>query len=202
MDNCKKFKELLSDYIEGGLDPQTKLLLEQHLKECLNCSKVITRLKTLHRTLKELPKLAVSSDFETVLRTRIRVESGLDRRRREKFAIFLPTQSPVFAAAALIIFLAVTVAIVTQFNKRGSAYPTDAYTNYEWQGGGKKQTQSSANGRVVYFIEKQQVPYIQQHQASNNVQDKLNRNGDSTYVQIRPKSIIDNPMQVNSARVY
>lgn len=202
MDSCKKFKELLSDYIEGGLDPQSKLLMEQHLKECLNCSKVITRLKTLNRTLKELPNLAVSQDFETILRTRIRVESGLARRRRERFTTFLPIQNPVFAAAALIIFLAATFVFVTQFNKRGPVYPTEAFTNLEWQGGGESKPQPSSNGHVVYFIEKQPVPYIQSNQDSNTNSDREKSSSDSTYFQVRPNRVIDGAMPVNNERVY
>ncbi len=202
MDSCKKFKDLLSDYIEGGLDPQTKLQMETHLKECLNCSKVILRLKTLHKNLKTLPKLPVSPDFETVLRTRIRVESGLDRRRRERFATFFPIRNPVFAAATLVILLAITVTVVTQMNKQSAVYPTDAYSNFEKESSIGNQAQQLSNGHVVYFIEKQPVPYIKPDQADNNIQQKSNTDNDSTYFQIRPNGMMNRPIQVNNSRVY
>ncbi|MFZ5516860.1 MAG: anti-sigma factor family protein [Candidatus Zhuqueibacterota bacterium] len=201
MESCKKFKALLSDYIEGGLDQHTKLLMEQHLNDCLNCSKTIARLKSLHRSLSELPRLKVSSDFETVLRTRIRVESGLERRRRERFS-FLPIQRPVFATAALMLIFAGSIAIITQLNKHSSSYPMDASTNYQWYHGGEKQNHPSSNERVVYVMERQTVPYIQPDRASSNVQVKADSTTDSTFGQYRNKSQLNKPMHVSRERVY
>jgi len=201
MDSCKKFKALLSDYLEGGLDQQTKRVMEQHFNDCLNCSKAIARLKSLHRTLSELPKLTVSSDFETVLRTRIRVESGLERRRRERFAI-LPIQHPVFATAALIMILAGSIAIITQLNKRSSPYPTDASKNYQWYQGGEKQSQQLSNERVVYVMERQTVPYIQPDRVPSNVQVTADSTINSTFGINRNTSQTNTPVHVSRERVY
>jgi len=36
--HCLRFEEHLSDWIEGQLDPQTTLFMEQHAKACVSCA--------------------------------------------------------------------------------------------------------------------------------------------------------------------
>lgn len=79
MKNCKWFEKFFSDYIDGQLDSKMILDLESHLKDCPNCMEIIQRMKKIGKNLQNLPRLKTSNDFETVLRTRIRVEMGLKR---------------------------------------------------------------------------------------------------------------------------
>lgn len=79
MKKCKWFEKFFSDYIEGQLDSKTLLELEQHLQDCPRCVEIIQRMKKISTRLQAMEPLKTSSDFETVLRTRIRVEMGLRR---------------------------------------------------------------------------------------------------------------------------
>ena len=52
--NCQTTTELFSDYVDGGLSAQERHVLEDHLRDCADCSgefKVYTKsLKALHET--------------------------------------------------------------------------------------------------------------------------------------------------------
>jgi len=151
MDSCQRFKELISDYIEGGLNHDRKQEMDYHFKECLKCSTTTDQLKKLLQDLKELPKLTVSPDFETILRARIRLENGLTRRREESFLSSWKFRAPAYAISAILIILA-AITTFSQFNKRNKFYPPDAYVNPEYYGGGFKQIDSTNN--IYYIIER------------------------------------------------
>ncbi len=155
MDSCQRFKEMISDYIEERLDQQSNLQMGQHLRDCLKCTQSIKQLKSLIRKLRELSKLTVSPDFETILRARISLESSLARHRRERFFSSWQFRLLAYATTAiLVIFTLLT--ILSQSNKRDQIYPIEAYANQEWIGG-TKQVNPSSNERIIYFIERQPV---------------------------------------------
>lgn len=148
MDSCQRFKELISDYIEGGLNQDRKKEMDYHFKECLKCSTTTDQLKKLIQDLKELPKFTVSPDFETVLRARIRRENGLARRREESFLSSWKFRAPAYAVLASLIMLT-AMTIFSQLNKQNKFYPTDASINHDYIRGGIKQSDSTNN---TYFI--------------------------------------------------
>lgn len=155
MDSCQRFKEMMSEHIEGELDPQQKLLMEKHLRDCLGCIKTTRHLRSLIQNLKELPRLKVTPDFETILRARISLENGLARRRGASLLSSWQFRVPAYAVSALLIVLAV-ITILTRFNKPQRYYPPEAYMNQEWYGG-TKQVSPSSNERVIYFIERKPI---------------------------------------------
>jgi anti-sigma factor RsiW len=74
MKNCERFTELLSDYAENGLASAEKRELDVHLQQCSECRSAADGVVNLRYTLHDLPGLKASPDFETILRTRIKME--------------------------------------------------------------------------------------------------------------------------------
>jgi len=74
MNSCQKFSELFSEYVERSLHQKVRQEVELHLKACPPCQETIERLGRLRRNLKSLSAVKISPDFETVLRTRMRLE--------------------------------------------------------------------------------------------------------------------------------
>lgn len=104
MKKCERFRQHFSDYIDGLLDSTIRLELENHLENCPRCLKVIQRMKNVSQKLKHLPGLKTSPDFDMVLRTRIRVESGLERKSWSENKFKWSIQIPVYAASIAIIW--------------------------------------------------------------------------------------------------
>jgi anti-sigma factor RsiW len=76
MKTCERFTELLSDFAENNLASEKKHELEAHLSQCAKCHSAAERIVSLRRNLHQMSPLHTSQDFETILRTRIK----LDRR--------------------------------------------------------------------------------------------------------------------------
>lgn len=83
MRSCQKFSEVFSDYFEKALPEKDRQAVETHLQLCPPCQQSIARLVRLRQVLRALPVIKTSLDFDTVLRTRMRLER---RRRRPLFA--------------------------------------------------------------------------------------------------------------------
>jgi len=73
MKNCERFTELFSDYAEDGLPPAEKRELDVHLQQCSECRSAVTGVVNLRASLRQMPGLTTSPDFETILRTRIKM---------------------------------------------------------------------------------------------------------------------------------
>jgi hypothetical protein len=74
MKNCERFTELLSDYAENGLASAEKRELDVHLQQCSECRSAAAGVVNLRYRLRQMPALKTSPDFETILRTRIKME--------------------------------------------------------------------------------------------------------------------------------
>jgi len=74
MNSCQKLSELFSEYVERSLHEEVRQEVELHLKACPPCQETVERLGRLRRNLKSLAAIKASHDFETVLRTRMRLE--------------------------------------------------------------------------------------------------------------------------------
>ncbi|MCI0495970.1 zf-HC2 domain-containing protein [candidate division KSB1 bacterium] len=155
MDNCQRFKLLVSDYIEGGLAQQHKQQMEYHFKECLKCARTTQQLRTLLNELKALPKVSVSPDFETILRARISVESALARRRHDGFFKSLQFRIPAYAISAVLIILGL-FSVISKFDQPTRMAPPEAYVNQEWYGG-FQQVDKSSEDLVIYILERKTV---------------------------------------------
>ncbi len=103
MKSCERFSELLSDFAENSLASVEKSELAAHLKECAECRSAANGVVNLRRNLSRLPALQTPPDFETILRTRIK----LDRR-----ANVAPLWNMRYAGARRVVTYSATAALV------------------------------------------------------------------------------------------
>ena len=73
---CRDVVELLSDYLDGALDPGTRAHLEVHLDDCDGCTMVLDQLRETVRRSGGLTDEAVSSAQRETLRAAFRQHHG------------------------------------------------------------------------------------------------------------------------------
>jgi len=59
---CQDFVELVTDYLEDALDPETRTRFEQHLAVCQGCETYLNQMKETASRLGEIPVESLSSD--------------------------------------------------------------------------------------------------------------------------------------------
>lgn len=102
MKDCNRLKDHLYDYVDEVLPNESKKRLEQHLESCPDCETVLQNLRLLKNQLRTLKPLKTSSDFDMILRARIKMERSL---HRGGFANW-PVKLPIYAASAALVILA------------------------------------------------------------------------------------------------
>lgn len=110
MGPCERYQEIISPYLDGEATAEQKAILEAHLRRCPDCRAVERRMKALQQTLRELPQLTTSPEFNIALRARIRLEERAARGSVPGIPIW--GRMPAFgvAVAAVAIALAVFLA--------------------------------------------------------------------------------------------
>jgi hypothetical protein len=113
--NCSRFETLLSEYLDGLLDPRVRAAMDQHLESCSECPLVLTEVAELRDQLRDFPEVIVS---ESLVDRILEKTSGL----RKKFSFWqdlvLPTLSPfmsqrfAFATVMMFVFISFTVNLV------------------------------------------------------------------------------------------
>jgi len=185
MDSCQRFKEMVSDYIEGGLSQQSKVLMDKHLRDCLRCKGAIKQLKSLIHTVRELPRIKVSPDFETVLKARISMENGLARRRRARLLPLGQIKFPAYAFSAVMIVVALVASLLLIKPETNEA-PLADINKELYKQSGPVRVDPTTNEKFIFFIEKQPVPIINPQPEIMDENEKLinsNIRSDSTQVQ-------------------
>ena len=105
---CADIKELLSDYIDGALDPQTRAIVEEHLPGCEGCREELMSLKTLIQDLRSLDAVKAPSDFLEKVHERIEGRSRFLKIIHMFFVpmrIKIPLQFATVAATAVLVFI-------------------------------------------------------------------------------------------------
>ncbi|RMF57245.1 MAG: hypothetical protein D6748_11580, partial [Calditrichaeota bacterium] len=121
MSECDKLRDRLSDYVDGELSAGLKEELEIHLQVCTDCQETLHRYRAVCYSLKTLPSITTSPDFERQLHLRIQ--------RMSQQNSWYPRDWKIPAAA----FVALFVIVV------GSLY----YFNFFEPGIGMPQSQKS-----------------------------------------------------------
>jgi len=104
---CAAFETLLSEYMEGEVDPRTASHMEQHRKLCSQCSRLFDQVAEVRNQLREFPELSVS---ESLVRRILDQTAGSSSHNfhpwREVLVSFIyPFFSRRFAFATVIIFV-------------------------------------------------------------------------------------------------
>jgi len=116
---CAEAKKILSPYLEGDLDSNTKKLLDEHLAICHDCSRELDKLKSLISALKAFPKIEPPQDFLESVRRRLDKPPVLTAALRRMFVplhIKLPLEALTITATVIIIFFLVHRTEIAQFN--------------------------------------------------------------------------------------
>ncbi len=79
MKDCRKIRELFSEYIDGVLDKENLNLVEEHLSKCEACRKELNKLIKMLEILKNLKKEDTPPDFLKTLHERIRRRKALNK---------------------------------------------------------------------------------------------------------------------------
>lgn len=78
MVDCDKAITLLSDYIDGSLEPDTRKAIDKLLEENQECKRIYTNAIMLHQKVQRLEPLTASNEFDQNLRQRIQALSAQD----------------------------------------------------------------------------------------------------------------------------
>jgi len=191
MSSCNRIKEIISDYIEGELTREQKKWVESHLTHCKDCDEVIVRVKKIKKSLSSLRNIETSPDFETILRTRIKIESGIGRRRIQELIWTWPARIPIYGMSLALIIIAM-VLVIEQINKPDTIRP-DSYINTEWYGGKSSQNTSGPiieqTDNVIYVIERMAPEDVLQAESMPYSTDDTMRNTHNDSMSIRDKRL-------------
>jgi len=104
---CAKIKDLLSEYIDGTLDAQTKALIDEHLLACPKCNEELASLKTLISELGSVESFKAPDDFLEKLHERLEPRVSFRKIMRILFVpgrIKIPLEFATATAMAVLIF--------------------------------------------------------------------------------------------------
>jgi len=105
MTNWEKFEHEIFDYVDGLLSPEAKREIERRLEQQPEAQEFYTQIRTVKNTLRCLPAIKTSSNFDTVLRTRIQMEKSWSRRGLWTGNVRVPAFAIVGGAAAVMAIL-------------------------------------------------------------------------------------------------
>lgn len=103
--NCKRYQEQCSLYLEDELAAHDRQAFEAHLQHCPLCQHTMMRLRALRLNLKNISRIAPSRDFETILRARIQMTKQIGQ--SPWASIFQRFKVPAYALSMAVITAAV-----------------------------------------------------------------------------------------------
>lgn len=124
MMNCDKAKILLSDYIDGMLEPGVKKEIEVFLESDPDCKSLFEESMSIQKKLTHLPQVSPSPDFDSNLRNKI-----IELNNNEKMpASRAKGLSLVFSGTVLVVslYLFIFTDIGTQQNSPEGPIPSSA----------------------------------------------------------------------------
>jgi len=104
--DCSDIKALLSEYIDGTLDPETKNRVDQHVASCADCREELASLKALVHELGSLEAVRPPEDFLAQVHERLEKPSRFSTLFRTLFLPFrikLPLQVAGAVAMAILV---------------------------------------------------------------------------------------------------
>lgn len=104
---CGEIGELLSEYIDDVLDPETKSVVDEHLSTCKDCQEELASLKVLVRDLGSLEPVEPPKDFLDQLHERLEKRPRFSEILRTLFVpmrIKIPLEFAGAAAVAILVF--------------------------------------------------------------------------------------------------
>jgi hypothetical protein len=112
---CNKIRELLSEYIDGTLDPEQTQGIRDRLAHCDRCSQEFTALKAVADSMNSLEPVKAPEDFLERVHARIHQRS---RFKRVFNALFVPAPIKIPLECAGVLATAVLVALLLGIPQR------------------------------------------------------------------------------------
>ena len=72
MMTCKDLVDLLSEYVDGELDPATARQLEEHLRGCVECTAFLNTFRKIRSMTRESVEAAMPAELRARLRRFVR----------------------------------------------------------------------------------------------------------------------------------
>ncbi|WP_432479879.1 anti-sigma factor family protein [Nocardioides sp. GXQ0305] len=69
---CQELVELVTDYLDGALDPDTARRFEEHVAECPGCQTYVEQLEETASRLGTIPAESLSEEMQAFLRSAFR----------------------------------------------------------------------------------------------------------------------------------
>jgi hypothetical protein len=107
--NCAAVLELLSEYVDGTLDVQTRTAVERHIAICENCKQELVSLRAIVDELGALNPVKPPEDFLRKIHERIKTRSGFNKILHKLFVPFHIKIPLELAAAATVTILVILV---------------------------------------------------------------------------------------------
>ena len=112
--DCSDIKALLSEYIDGTLDPETQDRVDQHVASCAECREELTSLRALVQELGTLEPVQPPEDFLVQVHDRLEKRSRFSSLLR---MIFLPFQIKLPLQVAGAVAMAILVLSLIYFQR-------------------------------------------------------------------------------------
>jgi anti-sigma factor RsiW len=64
---CKQVVEIITDYLEGSLNPEDRKRFEDHLQDCSGCRTYLEQMRQTILALGRLPELSISLEAQGAL---------------------------------------------------------------------------------------------------------------------------------------
>ncbi|MBI2855701.1 MAG: zf-HC2 domain-containing protein [Chloroflexi bacterium] len=74
--SCRKFREMASEYLEGGLRPDQVWKFNYHAERCKGCNAFLSTLRATLGMLKSLPSRQAPDDLKQRIREQFSGQSG------------------------------------------------------------------------------------------------------------------------------
>lgn len=104
---CTGIKDLLSEYIDGGLDTQTREAIDEHLLTCETCNEEFISIKALVRELGSMEPVKAPDNFLEKLHERIAPRFSFEKVMRILFfplRIKIPLELATASVVAILVF--------------------------------------------------------------------------------------------------
>jgi len=126
---CNKIRPLISEYIDGALDPRRSADVDSHLESCSECRQIAADFRANKSVMASMPLRQTSSNFDTALAQRIAAIAQQKAKRSWLARIgeaLLPSRTNVWRPAFATV-TAVTVVASVMFAMR--IPPTEVRTH-------------------------------------------------------------------------
>ncbi len=124
---CKKARRLISDYIDNNLNKKKKFRVENHLKECKECSEFLKDLKEIVKKTKNLEQFHPSENLWLKIKADLMENYILETKRPNRFLRILNVPVYRFALISLIVLISGALIAFLYYEKKNKLMNQNEY---------------------------------------------------------------------------